>query len=68
VPAGPGLAEFCRGRLAAYKIPVRWLLTDSFPLTSTGKIRKAELSAWLAGDRSCGRGDSNPHGVSTNRT
>jgi acyl-CoA synthetase (AMP-forming)/AMP-acid ligase II len=47
-PAGTELAEFCRGRLAAYKIPVRWLFTDSFPLTSTGKIRKDELSAWLA--------------------
>jgi fatty-acyl-CoA synthase len=47
-PAGTELAEFCRGRLASYKIPVRWLFTDSFPLTSTGKVRKDELSAWLA--------------------
>ena len=42
------LAEYCRGRLAAYKTPVRWLLTDSFPLTSTGKVRKDVLSARLA--------------------
>jgi fatty-acyl-CoA synthase len=42
------LAEYCRGRLAAYKTPVRWLFTDSFPLTSTGKIRKDVLSARLA--------------------
>jgi fatty-acyl-CoA synthase len=47
-PAGTELAEFCRGRLAAYKIPVRWLFTDNFPLTSTGKIRKDELSARFA--------------------
>jgi fatty-acyl-CoA synthase len=42
------LADYCRGRLAAYKTPVRWLFTDSFPLTSTGKIRKDVLSAQLA--------------------
>ena len=40
--------EFCRGRLAAYKIPARWLFTSSFPLTTTGKIRKDVLSAQLA--------------------
>ena len=33
------LAGYCRGRLAAYKTPVRWLITDAFPLTSTGKSR-----------------------------
>ena len=45
----PGeLAEYCRGRLAAYKTPVPWLFTDSFPLTSTGKVRQDALSAQLA--------------------
>jgi fatty-acyl-CoA synthase len=42
------LAEYCRGRLAAYKTPVRWLFTDAFPLTSTGKIRKDVLGARLS--------------------
>jgi fatty-acyl-CoA synthase len=42
------LAEHCRERLAAYKTPVRWLFTDAFPLTSTGKIRKDVLAARLA--------------------
>jgi acyl-CoA synthetase (AMP-forming)/AMP-acid ligase II len=42
------LAEHCRERLAAYKTPVRWLFTDAFPLTSTGKIRKDVLGAQLA--------------------
>jgi fatty-acyl-CoA synthase len=41
------LAEYCRARLAAYKTPVRWLFTDGFPLTSTGKVRKDVLSAQL---------------------
>ena len=39
-PAAADLADLCRARLAAYKIPVRWLFTDTFPLTATGKIRK----------------------------
>jgi acyl-CoA synthetase (AMP-forming)/AMP-acid ligase II len=37
------LADYCRTRLAAYKIPVRWLITDAFPLTASGKIRKDVL-------------------------
>src|SRR6185503_973248 len=42
------LAEHCRERLAAYKTPVRWLFTDAFPLTPTGKIRKDVLGAQLS--------------------
>jgi fatty-acyl-CoA synthase len=47
-PTGTELSEFCRSRLAAYKIPCRWLFTRSFPLTSTGKVRKDVLSTLLA--------------------
>ena len=47
-PTGTELAEFCRARLAAYKVPVRWLFTSAFPLTATGKVRKDVLSAQLA--------------------
>ena len=43
------LAEFCRARLAAEKVPVRWLLTDAFPLTPSGKIRKDALRDQLTG-------------------
>jgi acyl-CoA synthetase (AMP-forming)/AMP-acid ligase II len=48
-PTEAELGEFCRGRLAAYKVPARWLFTGGFPLTATGKIRKDVLSAQLAG-------------------
>jgi fatty-acyl-CoA synthase len=51
-PAPPTVAELtglCRDRLARYKVPTRWLFTDSLPLTATGKIRKDVLSAHLAG-------------------
>ena len=47
-PTEAELAGFCRARLAAYKIPVRWLFTSALPLTATGKIRKDMLSAQLA--------------------
>jgi acyl-CoA synthetase (AMP-forming)/AMP-acid ligase II len=47
-PAEAELADWCRARLAAYKTPVRWLFTDAFPLTSTGKVRKDVLGAQLA--------------------
>ena len=46
-PAGDGLAaelaEHCRARLAAAKVPVRWLVTGSFPMTASGKVRKDVL-------------------------
>jgi fatty-acyl-CoA synthase len=46
-PAEAELAAFCRARLAAYKVPVRWLFTSTFPLTGTGKVRKDLLAAHL---------------------
>jgi fatty-acyl-CoA synthase len=53
-PADPGacldgaalaaeLDAFCRARLAAEKVPARWLVTETFPMTPSGKIRKDEL-------------------------
>jgi fatty-acyl-CoA synthase len=48
-PTVAELTELCRDRLARYKVPTRWLFTDSLPLTATGKIRKDVLSAQLAG-------------------
>jgi fatty-acyl-CoA synthase len=50
--AGDGLAtelaEHCRARLAAAKVPVRWLVTGSFPMTASGKIRKDVLRDQLS--------------------
>jgi fatty-acyl-CoA synthase len=37
------LREFCTGKLAHYKIPRYVHLTDEFPMTVTGKIRKVEM-------------------------
>lgn len=35
--------EFCTGQLAHYKIPRYVHLTDEFPMTVTGKVRKIEM-------------------------
>jgi fatty-acyl-CoA synthase len=43
---------FCSGRIAHYKIPRYVHIVDEFPLTATGKVRKADLrvhAARLAG-------------------
>jgi acyl-CoA synthetase (AMP-forming)/AMP-acid ligase II len=48
-PAEADLAAFCRSRLASFKVPARWLFVGSLPLTSTGKVRKDQLSELLAG-------------------
>jgi fatty-acyl-CoA synthase len=37
------LAEFCRGRIAHYKIPRYVRCVDEFPLTVTGKVQKFKL-------------------------
>ena len=35
--------EFCRGRIAHFKIPRYVKLTDSFPMTVTGKVQKFKM-------------------------
>jgi fatty-acyl-CoA synthase len=37
------IRDFCRGRLAHFKIPRHVLFVDEFPMTVTGKIRKVEM-------------------------
>ena len=42
----PGdLRRFLRSRLAHYKVPKRFVLTDALPRNASGKVRKAELQA-----------------------
>jgi len=35
--------EYCRGKVATFKIPKHVLFVDAFPMTASGKIRKVEL-------------------------
>lgn len=37
------IREFCRGKIAHYKIPRYVKIVDDFPMTVTGKIRKVEM-------------------------
>jgi fatty-acyl-CoA synthase len=37
------LKAFCHGQIAPYKVPQYVRVTDSFPMTVTGKIRKVEM-------------------------
>ena len=40
---GEQLAEYCRGRIATFKIPRYWKFVDEFPMTVTGKIQKFRM-------------------------
>ena len=37
------LEQFCRGKLASFKIPRHLLLLDDYPMTSSGKVQKFRL-------------------------
>ena len=37
------MIEFCKGKIAHFKIPRYYKFTDDFPMTVTGKIRKMEM-------------------------
>ena len=38
------LRTFCKGRMASYRIPVRFTKVDSLPRNEAGKLQRAELS------------------------
>jgi fatty-acyl-CoA synthase len=37
------LTEYCRGKIANYKIPRHVLFVDEFPMTGLGKVQKVKL-------------------------
>jgi fatty-acyl-CoA synthase len=41
--SGEQLTEYCRGKIATFKIPRHWKLVDTFPMTVTGKIQKFRM-------------------------
>ena len=49
--AGAELVEWCRERMANYKAPRGVTFADELPLTASGKVRKPDLRARLAGSR-----------------
>ncbi len=45
------LRRYCGRRIARFKLPARFYRVDSFPLTASGKIRKAELQELARAER-----------------
>ena len=43
MPTDDEIRQFCRGRLAHYKVPRYVKFVDSFPQTVTGKIQKYKI-------------------------
>jgi len=41
--SGDELRDFCRGKIASYKIPRYWKFVDGFPMTVTGKVQKFKM-------------------------
>ncbi|WP_194293662.1 AMP-binding protein [Chryseobacterium piperi] len=37
------LNNYCKGKIAHYKVPKYWKFVDEFPMTISGKIRKVEM-------------------------
>jgi fatty-acyl-CoA synthase len=37
------LVEYCRGKIASFKIPRYWKFVDEYPMTVTGKIQKFKM-------------------------
>jgi len=40
---GDEVREFCRGKIANYKVPKYVKFVDSYPMTASGKIQKFKL-------------------------
>jgi fatty-acyl-CoA synthase len=40
---GEEMTEYCRGKIATYKIPRYWKLVDDYPMTVTGKVQKFRM-------------------------
>jgi fatty-acyl-CoA synthase len=41
--SGEELREWCRGKIATFKIPRYWKFVDGFPMTVTGKVQKFKM-------------------------
>ncbi|MBT4488320.1 MAG: AMP-binding protein, partial [Rhodospirillaceae bacterium] len=42
---GEAVIDYCRGKVASFKIPRHVIFIDDFPMTASGKIRKVDLRA-----------------------
>ena len=44
IPPDSDVTSYCRERLAAYKVPKRFVTVEEFPRTAAGKIQKHLLN------------------------
>jgi fatty-acyl-CoA synthase len=44
------LRDYCRGKIAHFKVPKYWKFTDGFPMTITGKIQKFKMREIAIGE------------------
>ena len=47
--AEDSLIQWSRERMSGYKVPRKWIFTDSLPRNALGKVTKPSLSAWFEG-------------------
>ena len=47
-PEPEELLDYCRGRIAGFKVPRRFFLTSEFPMTASGKVQRFRLRAEAA--------------------
>ena len=40
---GEDIIEFCRGKMASFKIPKQVSIVEEFPMTESGKVQKFKL-------------------------
>jgi len=57
------IRQFCRGKLAHYKIPRYVYFVDDFPMTVTGKVQKYLLREQLTEELECASGTSQMMGA-----
>jgi fatty-acyl-CoA synthase len=42
-PSEEDILDYCRGKIASFKVPRHILIIPKLPMTPTGKVRKVEL-------------------------
>ncbi len=55
IVTGDEIKEFCRGRVAQYKVPDLVRFVDSFPMTGSGKVRRVELARMVRAEQAARR-------------
>ncbi|MGD8700054.1 MAG: class I adenylate-forming enzyme family protein [Gemmatimonadales bacterium] len=55
IVTGDEVKDFCRGRIAQYKVPDLVRFVDTFPMTGSGKIRRVELARMVRAEQAARR-------------